>query len=67
MTVVTRRQPASHKLTPREFAEELGIKQSLVYKWIERRKIYAIKFGFSDHPMILIDRDQIEVAKGFME
>lgn len=63
MTIATARK--RRRFTPREFAQKVGVKQARVYKWIERGIIDATKYGFDDHPMILIDEDQLAVAKTF--
>lgn len=63
MAVATKKH---RRFTPREFAQRLGVKQARVYKWIERGIIDATKYGFEDHPMILIDEEQLGVARSFV-
>lgn len=53
-------------LTPQEFADQLKVKRSRVYKWIERGHIQAIAYGPRRRPTYLVFASEISTAKEFM-
>jgi excisionase family DNA binding protein len=47
-------------LTPRQFAAEIGVTESYVYKAVARRQIRAVRLGDGPRPRLRIRRTEIE-------